>query len=827
MEILGSGWLWTLGLLLAGIILVWFAAGFWVWLFAGAAMLGAMSATGEFGITANLLAWSAFIIGIAGLGLPPLRIRLISERMMRMMRQEMPPISATERAALDAGDTGWEAELFSGRPSWRRLRRLSSSRLSEAERAFLEGPVETLCGMVSDYQINQVDRDLPVQAWNLLRSERFFGMTIPEEYGGHGFSASAQAAVIMKIASRSVSAALTAMIPNSVGPAKLIVKYGTDAQKQRYLTALASGEEIPCFALTGPEAGSDAGSIVDSGVVCRQTHGGVPDVLGVRLNFDKRYITLAPVASLLGLAFKLYDPEHLLGEQERLGITLALVPANAPGVKRGRRHDPLHMGFHNGPVSGHDVFVPLDAIVGENDGLGQGWRMLMECLTDGRAISLPALSCGAAKTATRTTGAYARVRFQFRAPIAVFEGVQEALAPMAGHTWAMDCARQMILAELDNGVQPAVAAGIVKYNLTERCRQVIENGMDVHAGAAICLGPRNLIAECAKFGPIGVTVEGANILTRTLMTFGQGVIRCHPCLQAELTAATRAGRPDLRAFDRACARHIRLAVRNGLRSLVLGLSAGRLAGSPVKSRAPRRYYRQIARLSAGFALATDVLLLTLRGQFKRRERLSGRMADVLSNLYIAAAALRHHEMADGDASDDLLLEWVMTDSLYRCQVGLEAVCANLPAFPARLLKWSLFPLGRPWRPPDDRLEDRLVELITVPSTGRDRIASGMYIPSDPAEPLAKLEAALGKVTMTAPLASKLREGTRRDLVPEGPFQQRLEAAVLAKLLTQAEADELRYAEKARQEALEVDDFETLDRGRREADPAPASPGRSE
>ncbi|MGB5248470.1 MAG: acyl-CoA dehydrogenase [Gammaproteobacteria bacterium] len=810
MEILGAGWLWGCVLLLTAGLLVWFAARLWWWLLLGPSLLIAMGVFSEVSIAASAICWVVFIVGIAVLGLPALRTRLLSQRMMALMRQEMPPISATEHAALEAGDTGWEAELFSGRPSWRRMRRLRSPKLSGPERAFLEGPVEAFCGMISDYLINEVDRDLPPQAWDFLKSERFFGMVIPEQYGGLGFSQSGHAAVVMKIASRSVSAALTAMIPNSVGPAKLILNYGTQAQRERYLPALAAGEEIPCFALTGPEAGSDASSMVDSGIVCRQSHEGVPDVLGVRLNFDKRYITLAPVASLLGVAFKLYDPDQLLGDQERRGITLALVPANAPGVTRGGRHNTLNMGFHNGPVSGEDVFVPLESIIGEQDGIGNGWKMLMECLTDGRAISLPSLACGAAKAAVRITGAYSRVRFQFRMPVSNFEGVQEALAPMAGDVWAMDCARQLILAELDGGRQPAVAAGIVKYNLTERCRRVLERAMDIHAGAGICLGPRNLIAEFSKFPPMGVTVEGANILTRTLMTFGQGVMRCHPCLQAELEAANRTGGGDIRAFDRVLARHLRLASRHVLRTLLLGLSGARLAGHPAKSKAPRSYYQQIGRLSAGFALTTDVLLLTLRGQFKRRERLSGRMADVLSNLYIASAALRHHELADGDASDELLLDWVMADSLHRCQDSLEAVCANLPPVIGRMLRWMLFPWGRPWPPPGDRLEQCLVELITVPSTGRDRIAAGIYIPTDRDEQLAKLEAALGKVTMTAPLASKLREGTRRHLVPEAPFEQRLEMAVRARVLTQAEADELRYAEKSRREVLRVDAFKDVE-----------------
>jgi len=812
MEILSAGWLWGCVVLLAATLLVWFAAGFWWWLLLGPCLLLGMSLFADTGVVAIASWWLALLLGLVVLGLPPLRIRLLSQRMMTLMRQEMPPISATEYAALEAGETGWEAELFSGRPSWRRLRRLQSGKLGSAERAFLDGPVEAFCAMISDYRINEIDRDLPPQAWDFLKRERFFGMVIPEEYGGLGFSPAAHAAVVMKIASRSVSAALTAMIPNSVGPAKLILNYGTDAQKDRYLPALAAGKEIPCFALTGPEAGSDAGSMVDSGIVCRGSYNGVDDVLGVRLNFDKRYITLAPVATLLGVAFKLYDPEHLLGDQERRGITLALVPGDAPGVERGERHNTLHMGFQNGPLRGRDVFVPLDAIIGEQAGIGNGWKMLMECLTDGRAISLPALACAAAKVAIRVTGAYSRVRFQFRMPVSNFEGVHEALAPMAGDVWAMDCARQLVLAELDGGRQPAVAAGIVKYNLTERCRRVLERAMDIHAGAGICLGPRNLIAEFSKFAPMGVTVEGANILTRTLMTFGQGVVRCHPCLQAELDAATRVGGADIRAFDRVFARHLRLAARHFLRSLLLGLSGARLAGHPARCRAPKRYYQQIGRVSAGFALTTDVLLLTLRGQFKRRERLSGRMADVLSNLYIASAALRHHELADGDASDQLLLDWVIADSLHRCQDALEAVCANLPPLTGRVLRWILFPLGRSWPPPSDRLEKSLVELVTVPSTGRDRIAAGIYIPTDRDEPLARLEAALGKVTMTAPLVSKLREGTRRHLVPELPFEQRLEMAVKARVLTQAEADELRYAEKSRREVLRVDVFDPGEAG---------------
>jgi len=805
-EIITTGWFWWITLPLTAAVLVWFGAGLWIWLAAGLPALVSFALFAEAGPVPTVLVWLCAASAYTILGFPAVRKPLLSRHLMELMHSRLPAISATERQALDAGGTGWEKQLFRGRPLWRRLRRIQTPRLQKKEIDFLEGPVEQFCVLVNDYELNHRDKDLSPPAWDLLRKERFFGMVIPDEYGGLGFSPSAHAAVVMKIASRSISAALTVMIPNSVGPAKLILKYGTEEQKRGYLPRLASGEEIPCFALTGPEAGSDAAAIPDRGVVCRGQWQGRPDVLGVRISFEKRYVTLAPVATLIGVAFKLFDPDGLLGGEEKRGITLALVPADTPGVDRGTRHDPVHMGFHNGPVHGKDVFVPLESIIGGADGVGRGWPMLMDCLTDGRAISLPALSCAAAKTATRVVGAYSRVRYQFHSPIARFEGVQEALAAVAGNTLAMDAARQLVLAELDEGRQPAVAASIVKYNLTERCRRVMDLSMDLLAGAGLMLGPRNLVGEFHKFPPLGVTVEGANILTRTLITFGQGVVRCHPYLRKEMEALAMPPHAGRDAFDRAFAAHLRYFFRNLLRTFAHGLTGARLAGAPARS-LDRRSYRQIARLSAAFALTCDVLLLSLKDSLKKRERLSARMADVLSQMYIASGVLRLLDQLGRDDSMNDLKDWAIADCLWRAQTALEDVCRNLPG-PAtgRILRFLIFPLGRPWRRPLDRLEHSLAQVISVPSSGRDRLTAGMYLPMNPAEPLSRLETALRKVTATAPLAARLREGELMQLVSDGPFEARIASAIAARLLSPAEAEDLLAAERARLEALKVDAF---------------------
>jgi len=805
-DILTTAWFWWIALPGAALILIWFGSGFWLWLAVGAPALLAFSFLAGAGTWIDILIWTLAAVAYLTLGVPAVRMRLLTGRIMRLMRERTPSISPLEKQALDAGGQGWEKELFAGRPVWRRLRRIAAPKLDEREIAFLEGPVETFCGLVNDYRLNNQDRDLPPQAWQLLREERFFGMGIPEAFGGLDISPCAQAAAIMKIASRSISAALTVMIPNSLGPARLILKYGTEEQKRDYLPRLASGEEVPCFALTGPEAGSDAAAIPDRGVVCHGAWRGRQDVLGVRISFDKRYVSLGPVATLIGVPFKLFDPDGFLGDEAKLGITIALIPADAPGVERGPRHDPLQLGFHNGPVRGEGVFVPMDCIIGGPEGAGRGWAMLMESLTDDRAVSLPALSCAAGKMATRITGAYARVRYQFHKPIARFEGVQEALAGIAGHTFAMEGARQLILAEIDAGAQPAVAASIVKYNLTDRCRKVLNLAMDVHGGAGLMLGPRNLIGEFYKFSPIGVTAEGANILTRSLITFGQGMLRCHPFLKREMDALEAPRDRSAREFDRAFAGHLRHVARNLLRTLVHGLTGARLAAVPARSR-HRSAYRQIARLSSAFALMADVLLFRLRDSVRTSERLSGRMADVLSQMYIASGALRLLEQIGRDDSMDDLKHWVLADSLWRAQMAIVEICRNLPGrVLGRCMRFIIFPLGNPWTRPSDKLDRRLAEMISVPSTGRDRLTAGIYMPTEAAEPLSRLETALRKVTATAPLAAKLREGELMDLVAEGPFDARVESAVTARLMSPEEAQDLITAERARLEALRVDAY---------------------
>lgn len=809
MDLLQQEWVWWLLLIGLGLLLVWFAARAYWWLLVIVPVLLGLTLLSDADPGAWIAAWAIFGAGWLIFALPVVRQSVISERVFQVMRQSLPRLSAAEKETVDAGGTGWESSLFAGRPDWRSLRRSQEiAPLKDSERAFLEGPVDAFCALIDDYRINNSDRDLPPAAWELLRRERFFGLGIPVEFGGLGLSPCAHSAVIMKIASRSVSAALTVMTPNALSLASLVLRHGTDEQRQRYLPALASGDEIPCFALTGPEAGSDATAITDHGLICRQDHDGHSDVLGIRLNFDKRYVSLGPVATLIGLAFKLYDPDGLLDANIRRGITLALVPADAPGVVQGGRHDPMKLGFPNGPLRGTDVFVPLKAIIGGVEGIGHGWSMLLACMNEGRGLSLPAVSCATAKMTTRLTGAYARIRYQFRQPIARFDGVQEALAAIAGNSFAMDATRMLILAQLESGSQPSVSAAIVKYNLTERAREVVQRAMDVHAGAGISLGPRNLIGEIQKFSQLGVTLEGANILTRSLITFGQGVIRCHPCLREEIEAASLRGRSSLTAFDKVFARHLRLMTSNVLRCVVFGLTGARVSVAPRGSRPNGRYYRQLSRLAAGFALTTDVVLFSLRGELRRRGRLAGRMADVLSQLYIGSAILRHHVLFGGrETGDRALLEWAMTDSLCRAQEALEGVCANLPRrWVGAVLRRVLFPLGRAWRPVRDDVGGELAEILTVPSTARDRLTAGIFYPPGKDEPFSRLEAALGKVSMTAALEAKLKAGSEMELLGEGRFEDRIAAAVAARLLSAAEADELQAAEAARREALRVDEF---------------------
>lgn len=749
----------------------------------------------------TLLLMTLAAAAIAVFGVPAVRRRLISMPIMRLTKRAPPRLSDTERIALEAGTVWWDGELFSGRPDWRKLLAFDVRPLSDRERAFLDGPVEQLCRMLDDWRIQQ-DRDLPPAIWSYLKRERFFGMIIPEQYGGLGFSAIAHSAVVAKIASRSVTAACTVMVPNSLGPAELLLHYGTDEQRRRYLPRLAAGDEIPCFALTEPHAGSDAASTRSTGIVCRGVFDG-QDVLGVKLDWNKRYITLAPVATVIGLAFRMRDPDRLLGGETELGITCALIARDTPGIMIGTRHDPMGVPFQNGPITGVDVFVPLDAVIGGRGGVGQGWRMLMDCLAAGRSISLPALSVAAVEIAARVTGAYATVREQFGAPIGRFEGVGEALARIAGHAYLMDAARVLTCGAVDAGEKPAVLSAIVKAYLTQCMRACVADAMDILAGAAICRGPRNILARMHAAVPIAITVEGANILTRSLIVFGQGSIRCHPFVQDEMQALER-GDPTL--FDRAIFAHGRFFVHNAVRAFVLALTGGQLSASPVDGPSAR-YFQALTRFSAAFAVVADVLLVSLGGALKRREAISGRMADALAWMYLASAALkRFHD--DGQPVEELpLLRWSCDLALSNIQAALAGVLDNLPNRSAAIaLRMLIFPLGRRLRPPDDALGAEVARSLLDDDPVRRRLTRDIFVPDGGEEGFGRLEAALALAVAARPANRKIREAIRQGAIAPDPAGTLTERACAQGIIGAEEHGLLGSAVAACDAVMQVDAF---------------------
>jgi acyl-CoA dehydrogenase len=754
-------------------------------------------------VWALITVWLAFLPCALLLTVTPLRQRLAIAPLLARFRDIMPPMSDTERVALEAGTVWWEAELFSGQPDWHHLLGYPAPRLSAEEQAFLDGPTGELCRLVNDWEITEELRDLTPETWTFLKEQGFFGMIIPKKYGGLEFSANAHSAIVMKIASRSISAGVTVMVPNSLGPAKLLLSYGTDAQKDHYLPRLAKGLEIPCFALTGPEAGSDAASMPDNGVVCRQRYAGQDDVLGIRLNWEKRYITLGPVATLLGLAFHLYDPEHLLGEQEDIGITLALIPTDTPGIEIGKRHFPMSQAFMNGPNRGTDVFIPMDRVIGGQQYLGQGWRMLMNCLSDGRAISLPALSTASGQLVSRAVGAYAAVRKQFRVPIGKFEGISEVLARIAGTTYIMNAARGFTTAAIDSGEDPSVASAIIKYHLTERMRIIVNDAMDILGGRGISMGPTNFIARGYQALPIAITVEGANILTRNLIIFGQGAIRCHPFLLREIESAA-AG--DVAGFDAALRGHGSLALSNVSRSLFHGLTGGRLLVAPQHG-LRGHFYRQFARMSLAFAVTTEMTLLSLGGGLKRKESISGRLGDVLSLLYLGSAVLKHH-YDHGSPDDELpLLEWACQDLLYNIQLRLHEVFDNFPnRLVANLTRALTFPSGRPYKRPPDTLGNQVAGMLMQPGAVRDRLTEAVYIPTDNNEAITRLDDALKKNAAAAPALRKLGKAMKAGTLPHGDPEHFADAGVAAGVISAAEAEYIRLAVAARRLVIQVDEF---------------------
>jgi acyl-CoA dehydrogenase len=750
------------------------------------------------------LLWVLVVLLVAGVLVflvPPIRRALITRQLLPILARALPRMGETERIALEAGSVWWEAELFSGRPRWQRLLDFRSRRLTDKERAFLDGPVEEVCRMTDDWDVTQRG-DLPPEVWTHLKKHRFFGMIIPEEYGGLGFSALAHSEVITKLSSRSVTAAVTAMVPNSLGPAELLLHYGTQQQKQHYLPRLANGDEVPCFALTEPEAGSDATAQHSEGIVCRGSFEG-REVLGMRLHWNKRYITLGPVATVLGLAFRLRDPDHLLGATEDLGITCALLPVRLPGVKIGERHDPLGIPFQNGPTYGTDVFAPLEFIIGGPAMAGTGWRMLMDCLAAGRGISLPSLAVGAAQLAARTTSAYANVREQFGLPIGKFEGVEEPLARIAGMTYAMDAARRLTLGAIDEGQKPAVISAIVKRYLTEGMRSVVNDAMDIQAGAAISRGPRNILAAAYAAVPVGITVEGANILTRTLIIYGQGAIRCHPYVQKEMAAVAA---KDVAALDRAFFGHVGHVVRTKLRAFGLALTDGALAGRPV-SGPVGPLFGHLARYSAAFALVSDFAMATLGGALKRKETLSGRLADALAWMYIGSAVLKRY-MDDGQPKGDwAYVRWASAHASFQIEGALRGVLDNLPSRPAAwVLGGLIFPLGANRRPPSDRLAAAVARSLLTDAEARDRLTAGIYMP-DPEEPgLGRLEAAYRKVLAAAPAERKIRDAARAGRLKAAEGCALFDDAARQNIITDGERKALCEAYHARQDVIQVDAF---------------------
>ena len=754
--------------------------------------------------------WIIFLTIAIPLNIKPIRRLLVSNRILPLMKKAVPSLSQTEKDALEAGSVWWDGDLFSGKPSWKKLLDIPAPSLSKEEQAFLDGPVEKLCEMIDDWKITHEDFDLSPETWQFIKDNGFFGMIIPKEYGGLAFSALAHSAVVTKVSSRSATAAVTVMVPNSLGPAELLLQYGTNEQKAHYLPRLAKGEEIPCFALTGPEAGSDASSIPDTGIVCHGEFDGQQDVLGIRVSWEKRYITLGPVATVLGLAFKLYDPDHLLGNKEDIGITLALIPTDTPGLTIGNRHMPLNLAFQNGPNSGKDVFIPMDWVIGGQQRVGTGWRMLMESLAAGRSISLPALSTGGGKLACRSTGAYARIRKQFRLPIGRFEGIEEPLARMAGYTYQMDAARVMTAGAVDLGEHPAVISAIVKYNLTMRMRSIITDAMDVQGGSGICMGPRNLLGRLYQAIPIGITVEGANILTRTLITFGQGAIRCHPYVLKEIQALAETDQNKAAAdFDNALFAHIGFTISNGVRSLILSLTSGWFTLTPEGKE--KRFYRHLMRMSASFAFISDISMLVLGGALKRKEKLSGRLADVLSHMYLVSATLKHFKDQGQKPSDLSLLTWSCEDAFYQAQEQLLEFLRNFPNRPVGwLLRKICFPFGRAYLPPDDRLGHKIAELLLEPSSARERLTSGIYIPQSDSEPLGRLESALIKVIKAEPVERKIsaaqREGKLNTVAMANDKDSLINEALEKQIIDEDEATKLHKAEQARREVITVDDF---------------------
>lgn len=767
----------------------------------------ALMAIGTFFDIIGFVSWILFGVIALPLNIDNIRLQFISMPLLTLFQKIMPQMSETEQQALDAGTTWFEADLFRGNPNWSRLHNYPQPRLSAQEKSFIEGPVEEVCAMANDWQITHELADLSPEVWQFLKDNKFFAMIIKKQYGGLEFSAYAQSRVLQKLTGVSSVLASTVGVPNSLGPGELLQEYGTKEQQDYYLPRLVTGEEIPCFALTSPEAGSDAGAIPDTGVVCRQEFKG-EEILGIKLNWDKRYITLAPVATVLGLAFKLEDPDGLLGDEKELGITCALIPTYMEGVTIGRRHFPLNITFQNGPTQGKDVFVPLDYIIGGKEMAGHGWRMLVECLSVGRAITLPSNSTGGIKTAALATGAYSRIRRQFKIPIGKMEGIEEALARIGGNAYLMDAVTTLSTGAIDLGEKPSVVSAIAKYHLTEKMRSSIIDAMDIHGGKGICMGPNNYLARGYQGAPIAITVEGANILTRSLIIYGQGAIRCHPYILAELKAAGEENTEKAFIdFDHALFGHIGFSLSNISRSLWCSITGARFLPAPYNDQT-KHYYQLLSRFSSNLAMLSDIAMAVLGADLKRKERISARLGDVLSHLYLASACLKRFN-DEGRQKDDLpLLQWAVEDSLFTIQKAIDELLSNFPnRWIAYVLRGIIFPFGTWLTKPSDELDHKVATLLQTPSDARNRLGKWQYLTRDGKNVYGLLEQTLEDIIACEPIFKKVCKAINKDL----PFYQLDNAAKLgleANAISAKEAQLLINAEVGRKAVISVDDFDS-------------------
>ena len=799
-------WITIVGIVIA-LLVVWalayHVASAAIWAVAGAIALGILTGAGVLTGAFAIMAWVGFIVIAAIANIKALRVGLLSKPIFAIYKKLLPQMSQTEQEALEAGTVWWDGDLFSGKPDWDKWLAVPKAKLTAEEEAFVAGPTNALCAMIDEWKTTHELHDLEPKVWQYIKDNGFLGMIIPKEYGGLGFSAFGHSQVVSKISTRSATAAVSVMVPNSLGPGELLMHYGTPAQKNYYLPRLAKGLEIPCFALTGPEAGSDAASMKDAGIVCKEMFEG-KETLGLRVTWEKRYITLGPVATLLGLAFKAYDPDKLLGDKTDLGITCALIPTNTKGVVIGRRHMTLNAAFMNGPNSGKDVFIPMDWVIGGQPMLGEGWRMLMECLAAGRSISLPAQSIAAGKVASFASGAYARVRQQFKMSIGKFEGIEEPLARIGAATYILDATRTITAGALDLGEKPSVLSAISKYHATERMRQVINDAMDIHGGKGICMGPNNYLGRAYQQVPIAITVEGANILTRSLIIFGQGAIRCHPWVLKEMKAA-RADSID--AFDESFWGHIKFTVSNAGRSLWMGITGGWGLPSPA-CEDTRRYYQQMTRFSSAFALLADVSMFVIGGSLKRKEKLSARLGDVLSNLYLASCALKFYDER-GQQKDELpLLKWALYDCSFKIQVAMDGVIQNFPnRFVAFALSWLVFPKGLTLMQPSDAMGHEVAKILITPCAARDRLIAGIYLPNDETDVMGQLNAAMNAVMAAEPVDAKVRLAQKAGRLTARGADALFDEAMKLSVITETELALWKRARILTNAVVRVDDFD--------------------